>query len=159
MHRDVRLAALIDSPRAYGGTYLESARLSEQEWRARASPAHPAWLALDGDRPLGTVGLYRLDIMPEEDTALVAMWVATVARGSGVAQALVGAAADHARAEGRRRLLLEVAHENRRAWAFYERLGFRATGRVVRVPWDVSVTQEEMALDLVDVAGADRRPR
>lgn len=147
-YRDVRLAALIDSPRAFWSTYPVSARLGEHEWRARASSEHPNWLAFDGDRPLGTVGLYRLPDMPDDEVALVAMWVATVARGAGVAALLVRTALDHARADGRTRVLLEVAHENRRAWAFYERLGFRATGRVETMPWDPSVTEEEMALDL-----------
>jgi hypothetical protein len=55
---------------------------------------------------------------------------------------------DRARAEGVHRVVLEVAHENRRAWAFYERLGFRATGRVATMPWDDSVTEEEMALEV-----------
>lgn len=64
------------------------------------------------------------------------------------AQALVRAALDLARAEGVHRVVLEVAHENRRAWAFYERLGFRATGRVATMPWDDSVTEEEMALEV-----------
>ncbi|MGL5930858.1 MAG: GNAT family N-acetyltransferase [Dermatophilaceae bacterium] len=154
--RDVRLAALIDSPRAFWSTYPESARLGEHEWRARASSEHPFWLALDGERPLGTVGLYRPDGMPDDEVALVAMWVATVARGSGVAQALVRTALGQARSDGRRRVLLEVAHENRRAWAFYERCGFRATGRVGRMPWDPSVTEEEMVLDLADVTGHSR---
>ncbi|MGL4177667.1 MAG: GNAT family N-acetyltransferase [Dermatophilaceae bacterium] len=154
--RDVRLAALIDSPRAFWSTYAESARLSEQEWRARASSEHPFWLAFDGERPLGAVGLYRPDGMPDDEVALIAMWVATVARGSGVAQALVRTALGQARSDGRRRVLLEVAHENRRAWAFYERCGFRATGRVGRMPWDPSVTEEEMVLDLADVTGHSR---
>ncbi|MGL5818335.1 MAG: GNAT family N-acetyltransferase [Phycicoccus sp.] len=150
--RDVRLAALIDSPRAFWSTYAESARLSEHEWRARASSVHPFWLAFDGERPLGTVGLYRPDGMPDDEVALVAMWVATVARGTGVADLLVGTALAHARSDGRLRVRLEVAHENRRAWAFYERHGFRATGRVERMPWDRSVTEEEMVLDLGDIA-------
>ncbi|MGL5911257.1 MAG: GNAT family N-acetyltransferase, partial [Phycicoccus sp.] len=149
--RDVRLAALIDSPRAFWSTYPESARLSEHEWRARASSVHPFGRAFDGERPLGTVGLYRPDDLPDDDVALVAMWVATIARGTGIADLLVSTALAHARSDRRRRVRLEVAHENRRAWAFYERLGFRATGRVEQMPWDPSVTEEEMVLDLGDV--------
>ncbi|MGL5864823.1 MAG: GNAT family N-acetyltransferase [Dermatophilaceae bacterium] len=155
-YRDVRLAALIDSPRAFWGTYAESAGRSESEWRARAASRFPTWLAVDGERPVGTVGLCRLVDRPDDEVGLVAMWVATVARGTGVAHALVGTALEHAGAEGCRRVRLEVAHENRRAWAFYERCGFRATGRVERMPWDRSVTEEEMVLDL---GGAARPPR
>jgi ribosomal protein S18 acetylase RimI-like enzyme len=45
-------------------------------------------------------------------------------------------------------VVLDVAHENGRAWAFYLRMGFRPTGRVERMPWDPSVTEEMMVLDL-----------
>ena len=49
---------------------------------------------------------------------------------------------------GFRRVVLDVAHENTRAAAFYERLGFTRTGRVGAMPWDESVTEETLALDL-----------
>jgi ribosomal protein S18 acetylase RimI-like enzyme len=76
------------------------------------------------------------------------MWVATVARGTDVATRLVGTALTHAAASGRRTVVLEVAHENARARAFYARMGFRPTGEVGRMPWDRSVTEETLALDL-----------
>ena len=46
------------------------------------------------------------------------------------------------------RVVLEVAHENARAWAFYSRMGFRPTGETGSMPWDPSVTEERMVLDL-----------
>ena len=49
---------------------------------------------------------------------------------------------------GFRRVVLDVAHENTRARAFYARLGFTPTGRVGAMPWDESVTEETLALDL-----------
>lgn len=147
-YRDVRLAALIDSPRAFWSTYPEAASRTDDEWRERASTVGPTWLAFDGERPVGTVGLWHADEQPEEEVYLVGMWVATVARGSDLAARLVRTAVEHAAASGWRRVVLDVAHENRRAWDFYLRMGFRPTGRVDAMPWDPSVTEEEMVLDL-----------
>ncbi len=147
-YRDVRLAALIDSPRAFWVTYAEAARRTDEQWRERVTVMGPTWVALEEDRPVGTVGLWHGDDQPPDEVHLVGMWVATVARGTDVAATLVGTALSHAAASGWRRVVLDVAHENRRAWAFYLRMGFRPTGRVERMPWDPSVTEEMMVLDL-----------
>ena len=147
-YRDVRLAALIDSPRAFWATYAEAAERTDDEWRERCATTGPTWLALDHGRPVGTVGLWHAPEQPADEVVLVGMWVATVARGTGAATRLVGAAITHAAASGRRRVVLDVAHENTRARAFYVRMGFRPTGEVGRMPWDPSVTEETLALDL-----------
>jgi ribosomal protein S18 acetylase RimI-like enzyme len=148
-YRDVRLAALIDSPRAFWTTYAEAAGRGDEEWRLLPDRV-VTWLALDGDRPAGTVGLWHAEGRPPADVHLVGMWVASDARGSGVAEQLVGVALARARADGRRRVLLDVADENLRAAAFYGRLGFRPTGATGAMPWDATVTERELALDLTD---------
>jgi RimJ/RimL family protein N-acetyltransferase len=147
-YRDVRLASLIDSPRAFWMQYAEEAERTEEEWRARCAGPDPTWLAHDDGRPVGTVGLWHALDQPADEVHLVGMWVATVARGTDVATQLVVAALTHAAASGRRRVDLDVAHENARARGFYTRMGFRPTGRVDRMPWDPSVTEETLALDL-----------
>ena len=147
-YRDVRLAALIDSPRAFWATYAEAASRTDDEWRARSTAQGPTWLAFEADRPVGTVGLWHADEQPHDEVYLVGMWVATVARGTDAARLLVDTALADAAASGRRRVVLDVAHENQRAWAFYLRMGFRPTGQVETMPWDPSVTEETMVLDL-----------
>ncbi len=147
-YRDVRLASLIDSPRAFWMTYAESAGTTDDQWRKRCATGGPTWLALDAGRPVGTVGLWHAPDQPADEVVLVGMWVATVARGTDVATRLVGAALTSAAASGFRRVVLDVAHENARARAFYGRMGFRATGAVGRMPWDPSVTEQTLALDL-----------
>ena len=147
-YRDVRLAALIDSPRAFWVTYAEAARAPTSSGASGWPSMGPTWVAIEGGRPVGTVGLWHGDDQPSDEVHLVGMWVATVARGTDVAATLVGTALTHAAASGWRRVVLDVAHENRRAWAFYRRMGFRPTGRVERMPWDPSVTEEMMVLDL-----------
>ncbi len=148
VYRDVRVASLIDSPRAFWATYAEAASRTDEQWRERAETLGPTWLALDGQRPVGTVGLWHADELEEHEVYLVGMWVATVARGTDVATRLVDAALAEAPASGWTRVLLDVAHENGRARAFYGRMGFRPTGRVDSMPWDASVTEETLALDL-----------
>ena len=147
-YRDVRLAALIDSPRAFWATYAESAARTDDEWRERVGATGPTWLAWDLDRPVGTVGLWHAADLTDDEDHLVGMWVTGPARGSGVATALVETALDHARAEGRTRLVLDVARENVRARRFWLRRGFVPTGETGTMPWDPTCVEEQMALDL-----------
>jgi len=147
-YRDVRMAALIDSPRAFWMQYADAAQRTDDEWRERCAGVDPTWLALDDGRPVGTVGLWHDPDQPADEVCLVGMWVASVARGTDVATQLVGAALTHAAASGWRRVVLDVAHENGRARGFYARMGFRPTGVVGEMPWDPTVTEETLALDL-----------
>jgi ribosomal protein S18 acetylase RimI-like enzyme len=148
-YRDVRIAALIDSPRAFWTTYPQAASRSDDDWADWLADGPQAWLAFAGDSPVGTVGLWRGHDQAPDEVTLIGMWVATVARGSGVAERLVRTALGTAADAGLRRVVLEVAHENSRAWAFYSRMGFRPTGETGWMPWDTSVTEERMVLDLL----------
>ena len=148
-YRDLRLASLIDSPRAFWETYARAAARTDEQWRQRCGPDAPAtWMALDGERPVGTVGLARLPDAPADEVVLIGMWVASAARGTDLATRLVETALTDAVTSGFRRVVLDVAHENGRARAFYARLGFRPTGEAAVMPWDESVTEETLALDL-----------
>lgn len=153
-YRDLRLAALLDSPRAFWTTYASAATLREQDWRERLE--WPTWVAYadtspDPARepaPVGLAALWCAPDAPEGEILLVQMWVATWARGRGAADALIGTAVTAAREDGWSRVVLEVARENERASAAYRRLGFVPTGRTACMPWDESVLEVEMALDL-----------
>jgi RimJ/RimL family protein N-acetyltransferase len=146
--RDVRLAALIDSPRSFWTRYPQEAALTDDQWRARATGPVPTWLAWDGDLPLGTVALVPGEARPDGQSVLVGMWVVPRARGNGVAGLLVEALLDHARGTGVRRVTLEVARENARAARFYLRRGFALTGETGAMPWDPTCVEVRMALDL-----------
>ena len=80
---------------------------------------------------------------------LVSMWVSPQARGRGIADELAGAVSGCARADGAGRLTLWVTDVNTRARAFYQRMGFRSTGRrqLVR-PEEPDQWEQELALDL-----------
>ena len=154
MYRDLRLAALIDSPRAFWTTYAQAAAVADEDWRARLE--WPTWIAYaatspDPGRPpapVGLVALWHAPEAPEGEIVLIQMWVASWGRGRGVADALIGAVVETARADGWTRVVLEVAEENVRAAGCYRRAGFVPTGRRAVMPWDPRVVELEMALDL-----------
>ena len=95
---------------------------------------------------MGTVGLWHTDDQPDHEVHLVGMWVATVARGTDVRPA--SSTPRWPRRAPATTVLLDVAHENTRARDFYLRMGFRPTGQVDTMPWDPTVTEETLALDL-----------
>ncbi len=118
----IRLAALRDTPTAFGVSYQAAAADSDAQWQVRAAGERTQfWLALDDGRPVGLVGAGFRDVSRYE---LIAMWVEPAARGKGVADELVAAVKARAVALGLEALFLEVAPENTRAVQFYQRHGF-----------------------------------
>lgn len=147
-YRDVRLASLLDTPRAFGSTYAAEAAFTDDRWVERLRSGSATWLAMLADLPLGTVTSFRFPEQGEDETCLVGLWVAGHARGSGVAHTLVAKVLDDARSRGLARVTLDVAAGNGRARSFYGRMGFRPTGREGVLPHDASVVELEMACQL-----------
>lgn len=127
--RATRLAMLMDSPAAYGSSFLREIGFDEDLWRGRT--ATPAFLALDDGLPLGVATLRRL---PGHDPEIVGMWVAGHARGSGVADELVTACLEEAARAGASRVTLHVMDDNPAAQRLYQRHGFVVTGDRGDVP-------------------------
>ena len=150
-YRAVRQAALIDSPRAFWTTYAQSAGRTDEDWRTMVATGPALWLAWDDDRPVGTVGLWHAEDQPADEAHLVGMWVTGGHRGSGAAEALVAALVEHARAEGTRRLTLDVARENVRACRFYLRQGFALNREQNVMPWDPTCVEVRMSRSLEPV--------
>ncbi|XLZ68055.1 GNAT family N-acetyltransferase [Massilia sp. SR12] len=122
--KQVRLAALLDAPTAFGVTHASAAANTDDQWRERAAGRGPATylLAFDaGGAPVGMVGGV---LSAAQEFNLIAMWVQPKQRGSGAAAALVDAMLAHAVAQGHRRVVLDVAPENARAATFYLKRGF-----------------------------------
>jgi len=109
------------------------ARIGEDEWRV--------WREVR----LVVAGLPRESA---GERGLGAMWVAPLWRGRGVAAALTGAVIAWARSEGCARIGLWVPADSPRARRFYQRQGFRSTGRARTFPNDATRTIDEMALEL-----------
>jgi ribosomal protein S18 acetylase RimI-like enzyme len=145
--RDVRLAALSEAPQAFGSSYPREAPFTEDQWRGRVRSERSVTFfaeAADEAAPAGLAGVYVKDGAAE----LVSMWVRPSARGLGVGQALVAAAADWAKAREHDALYLWVTEANAAARGLYERCGFTATGRRQPLPADPSLPEIQLRLPL-----------
>lgn len=129
-YRAVRLAALQDSPDAFGGSYIASAAYLEQQWRQWCG--EPSWFAFDGAEPVGMVRVFAVD--GDELPLLASMWVAPRARGGSAASDLASAVIDWARDSGARGIGLSVIDGNVPARRLYERMGFVDNGVRERLP-------------------------
>ena len=118
-----RLAALLDAPTAFGASHASAAGFSDADWQQRAisTPQRTFFLAFDGEHPIGLAAQVAAG---DGECHLIAMWVAQQYRGLGVAQGLVEAVKQCAVNNGHARLVLDVAPENARAAAFYQKQGF-----------------------------------
>lgn len=129
------ILALSDRLAAFGPTTRTSPEVTQRERKALAealsqpSPSTPLLVA--ELEPLGLVGILlldrRIDYFTDEAHGHVAILaVSSEAEGKGVGRALLQAAEDWGRAEGFKRITLNVFTDNRRAKAFYERQGWRS---------------------------------
>jgi GNAT superfamily N-acetyltransferase len=153
-YRQVRLAALAEAPYAFSTTLDQESAKDDAYWQDRAAHGIPMFIAWQDGEPAGLAGAF---VVPDGELPrgvrrawhLVSMWVSPSARGSGLAERLVQAVADAARANGATRLILWVTEVNERARAFYGRLGFLPTGarQLVR-PDEPDHWEEERSLDL-----------
>lgn len=121
--KQVRLAALLDAPTAFGVTHASAAAYTDQAWRDRAAGRGPARyvLAFDGDAAVGIVAHI---VTANEELDLIAMWVGASQRGTPTAARLVDLVKAHAIANSHSRVLLDVSPDNARAVAFYKKQGF-----------------------------------
>jgi ribosomal protein S18 acetylase RimI-like enzyme len=122
--RAVRLAALSDSPAAFGSTYADWVNATAERWQSRLSQVPLTLLAHDATE---VVGVASGQLVDEDWVELISMWVAPAARGTGVAHRLIDAVAGWATERGRRTYLM-VRSDNLRARRSYESAGFVDTG-------------------------------
>jgi ribosomal protein S18 acetylase RimI-like enzyme len=152
--RRIRIEALTEAPYAFGSTLAGATGRPEQHWRDRIT-AWPQFIAWAGGEPAGLAAGIAEHGGAEHGAGasgswqLISMWVSPRARGQGIADRLVAAVAACARADGADCLTLWVADASARARAFYQRMGFRSTGRrqLVR-PEEPDHWEEEQVLDL-----------
>jgi GNAT superfamily N-acetyltransferase len=156
--RDVRLTALSEAPYAFGSTYAREAAFTEEAWRRRINErpvtffAHadladtggspvPGSSGDPGGEPAGVAGVY----VEHEAPDLVSMWVRPTARGLGVGEALVEAAASWAKAHDYPALFLWVTETNAPARRLYERCGFTLTEERQPLPSDPTLLEIRMS--------------
>lgn len=150
--RRVRLAALSDSPAAFGSTYSRELLLSDDEWadRARRSASgseRALFFAVDeGESVVGLAGGYRPD-GTASDVELISMWTDPSARRSGVGRQLVDAVIEWSRSVGAKRVDLWVTKGNEPAERLYRATGFVETGDCQPLPSDPC--RDELRMSLV----------
>jgi GNAT superfamily N-acetyltransferase len=142
--RDIRLAALLDAPSAFGSTYAQSVQYTEHIWRSRLTTA-AMFAAEESGRLIGIAGG-----LPghagDGNALLISMWVAPTARGHGVGEQLVRQVIAWANESGFQRLKLWVTVGNDSAERLYTRCGFAPTGEVQ--PVDEGSVHSEKAMEL-----------
>jgi GNAT superfamily N-acetyltransferase len=148
----IRLAALKDSPFAFGSSYEAEAERTDDEWTARAQlgaegVTRVTFFALLNDQVVGLVGGFR----PDGDRLvvdLVSMWTSPRARRAGIGRALVHAVLGWARDVSATTVALWVTRGNAPAQRLYESMGFRETGESQPLPSDRSTDELRMTVDL-----------
>lgn len=121
--KEIRLAALLDTPTAFGVSYQTAITNSDEQWKQRASSeTQPKfWLAFKGDTAIGMIGA---GLDQENRYNLIAMWVEPESRQLGVAQRLVNAVKSDAINKGLTEVFLDVSPDNLKASQFYTKQGF-----------------------------------
>ncbi|MGO9434018.1 MAG: GNAT family N-acetyltransferase [Terracidiphilus sp.] len=149
--KEVRLRALQTDPTAFGSTYAKESNFPDEEWINRSvrwsSDGFIAYLASEGENACGLVACYTDEQDPGR-AHVISMWVDPKYRRAGVGTALIDGLKAWASNRGVAQLKLMVTSVNRGAIAFYERLGFRMTGKTGPYPNDPAITEYEMTLAL-----------
>jgi GNAT superfamily N-acetyltransferase len=130
--RAIRLRALADSPDAFGDTLAAASARAPEEWAKQVADL-PTFVAVVDGEDAGMVRAAR-DSRDASSAWLLSMWVAPAHRRRGIGARLIGEVVAWARAQGCRRILLEVADENPSAIALYASQGFIPNGCLGSLP-------------------------
>ena len=152
--RAARLAALEDTPTAFGSTLAKESQLSEQDWLQRVytwnGSLSVCYIAMDEASPCG-IAAGKCDDKAPQRAYLLSMWVAPAYRRSGLGTRLVNAVEEWVQNLGVRELRLRVTSKNSAAIRFYEGCGFVMTGETGPYLNDPALFEYEMAKSLGDL--------
>jgi GNAT superfamily N-acetyltransferase len=149
--RTIRLRCLREEPSAFGSTYEREVAFTDAVWIDRLRPdANPHYLVEAPDGTPAGIAAGVPDATATGVANLVSMWVEPRARGTGVADELIGAVLLWAETAGYHALSLHATEGNVRAERAYQRHGFQRTGRTFPRERDDSI-EFEMALALREV--------
>lgn len=121
--KEIRLAALLDTPTAFGVSYSTAITNSDEQWKQRASSETlpKFWLAFKDDKAIGMIGA-GMDHIGRYN--LIAMWVEPKSRELGIAESLVNTVKSDAISRGFKEVFLDVSPDNLKASRFYKKHGF-----------------------------------
>ncbi len=146
-YRDVRLAALEESPDAFAASVKQEKQYDEEFWRTRIERSRRLVAEADG-KIVGVVSVGDRSTDSDRVGELFGLWVTPELRGQGVAWKLVQAGVDQATAENYAFLIYWVGTDNGRAVAFASSFGFRPTDsrRPMKGATPETEDDEEMAM-------------
>lgn len=150
--REVRLAALAESPSAFAVSVEDETARRPEEWQRWAAEGATGsrtatFVAVSGRVFVGLAAGFAHRTIPAA-AHLVAMWVAPEHRGRAIGAELAGAVIDWAAAAGFEAATLWVVVENAPARTLYRELGFRPTGDAQSLPSDPDLIEERWELPL-----------
>jgi RimJ/RimL family protein N-acetyltransferase len=126
--RELRIAALTDSPSAFSSTLERELNRTAENWRSWVTPPSVTFILESGEnKPCGIVA-GAPEASDRSIAVLMSMWVDPSHRGTGAASQLIASIQQWAVELNLREVRLLVNEENPVARRCYERLGFRATG-------------------------------
>ena len=149
--RQLRLAALADTPDAFASTLEAEVAYPDEVWRQRAEGGPTSANFIASERGVD-VGLAAVFAEPDASGRmhLVSMWVDPRYRRRGVARALVDQAVGWAAERRAHEVILWVADHNTAARRLYERIGFQPTGARQPLPSNPARTESLLRLSLGD---------
>jgi ribosomal protein S18 acetylase RimI-like enzyme len=148
LFRAVRLAALRDTPDAFGET-LDEAEKSDWQARTVSGSSHTdrgVFVAVERDRGIGMV--FAKGATPPEPAFLGGLWVHPAFRRFGVGRRLFQSATEFLRAADQGQLSLWAAGSAPGVFDFYRSLGLRETGATAALRQGSLVTIHEFVLTL-----------
>ena len=145
--RNIRLAALRESPDAFLATYERQKGYTEYRWRVEFDRG--CWFAaFDDAGPVCLLGVTRDPRIPADARYLEYVWVAPRQRGHGVALAMLTGILDRLRVAGLRTAFLWVLDGNDAAMRLYKRAGFIRSDHRVPLPGQRDRFEERLHLNL-----------
>jgi ribosomal protein S18 acetylase RimI-like enzyme len=128
LFKDLRLAALKESPSAFSSTYGSAIHRSRESWSEQADSTATGtdrctFLAFADESPMGIAAIYR-DKRKQEEGEILQVWVAPDYRGSGAARELLDTVLRWCAENGIRRVSATITRGNDRALKFYRKYGF-----------------------------------
>jgi len=130
--KQIRVAALKDSPDSFGSTLDEELMRSDAEWEEDLRGLATFLVSVDR----ADQGMVRCvpDRRFPSKMRLIGMWVAPDSRRLGLAEKLIHTAIEWACSKGCDELILDVADHNNSAIALYEKLMFKPNGVTGHLP-------------------------
>lgn len=151
-YRDVRLAALMDAPDAFGSTWSAEQARPPAQWRDRLVAAHTSGLdlplvAVVDERAVGLLWA-KVDAADARTVHLFQMWVAPAMRGQGIGKSLLERAISWARSVHAEAVQLGVTCADTPALRLYRSIGFQAFGAPVPLRDGSPLQAQDMRLAL-----------